>query len=76
MDNQRGVYFFMQQTSLFTALKNTFGAPQRLSAFGAHTFPNVITKSVVPDHNEKIKSIDSPWFKLVDRDYKFRWVRK
>jgi hypothetical protein len=34
------------------------GAPERLSAFGARTFPTVITTSVVQDLNEKITDVD------------------
>jgi hypothetical protein len=34
------------------------GAPERLSAFGARTFPTVITTSVVQDFNEKIADVD------------------
>jgi hypothetical protein len=34
------------------------GAPERLSAFGARTFPTVIAKSVVQDLNEKIAGVD------------------
>jgi hypothetical protein len=29
------------------------GAPERMSAFGSRTFPNVITTSVVQDLNKK-----------------------
>jgi hypothetical protein len=35
-----------------------FGAPERLPAFGAHTFPTVITTSVVQDLIEKIAGVD------------------
>jgi hypothetical protein len=35
-----------------------FGAPERLSSFGARTFSTVITTSVVQDLNEKIASVD------------------
>jgi hypothetical protein len=34
------------------------GAPERLSAFGALTFPTVIATSVVQDLNEKIAGVD------------------
>jgi hypothetical protein len=34
------------------------GAPERLSAFGALTFPTVITTSVVQDLIEKIAGVD------------------
>jgi hypothetical protein len=34
------------------------GAPERLSAFGARTFPSVITTSVVHDLNEKVAGVD------------------
>jgi hypothetical protein len=34
------------------------GAPERLPAFGAHTFPIVITISVVQDLIEKIAGVD------------------
>jgi hypothetical protein len=30
-----------------------FGAPKRLPAFGARTFPTVITTSVIQDLNDK-----------------------
>jgi hypothetical protein len=33
------------------------GAPERLSEFGARTFPTVITTSVVQDLNEKIAGV-------------------
>jgi hypothetical protein len=33
-------------------------APERLSAFGARTFPTVITTSVVQELNEKIAGVD------------------
>jgi hypothetical protein len=35
-----------------------FGAPERLPAFGARTFPSGITTSVVQDFNEKIAGVD------------------
>jgi hypothetical protein len=35
-----------------------FGAPERLSAFGGRTFPNVWTTSVVQDLNEQIAGGD------------------
>jgi hypothetical protein len=35
-----------------------FGAPERLPAFSARTFPNVITTSVVQDLKEKIAGVD------------------
>jgi hypothetical protein len=35
-----------------------FGAPKRLPAFGSHTFPTVITTSVVQDLIEKIAGVD------------------
>jgi hypothetical protein len=35
-----------------------FGALERLLAFGARTFPTVITTSVVQDLNEKIAGVD------------------
>jgi hypothetical protein len=36
-----------------------FGAPERLSAFGAqNTFPTVITTSLVQCLNEKIAAVD------------------
>jgi hypothetical protein len=35
-----------------------FGAPERLPAFGARTFPTVITTSIVQDFNEKIAGVD------------------
>jgi hypothetical protein len=35
-----------------------FGAPERLPAFGAGTFPTVITTSVVQDLNKKISGVD------------------
>jgi hypothetical protein len=35
-----------------------YGAPERLSAFGACTFSTVITTSMVQDLNEKIAGID------------------
>jgi hypothetical protein len=35
-----------------------FGAPERLPAFGARTFPTVITTSVVQDLNENIAFVD------------------
>jgi hypothetical protein len=35
-----------------------FGGPERLPAFGARTFPTVITTSVVQDLNEKIAGVD------------------
>jgi hypothetical protein len=35
-----------------------FGAPERLPAFGARTFPTVITTSVVQDFNDKIAAVD------------------
>jgi hypothetical protein len=34
------------------------GAPERLPAFGARTFPTVITTSVVQDLKEKIACVD------------------
>jgi hypothetical protein len=34
------------------------GAPERLFAFGARTFPTVIKTSVVQDLNEKIAGVD------------------
>jgi hypothetical protein len=34
------------------------GAPERLSSIGAHTFPTVMTTSVVHDLNEKIGGVD------------------
>jgi hypothetical protein len=34
------------------------GAPERLPAFGAHTFSTVITTYVVQDLNEKINGVD------------------
>jgi hypothetical protein len=34
------------------------GAPERLPAFGASTFPTVITTCVVQDLNEKIAGVD------------------
>jgi hypothetical protein len=34
------------------------GAPERLPAFGARTFPTVITTSLVQDLNEKTASVD------------------
>jgi hypothetical protein len=34
------------------------GAPERLPAFGARTFPTVITTSVVQGKNEKIAGVD------------------
>jgi hypothetical protein len=34
------------------------GAPERLPAFGAHTFATVITTSMVQDLNEKIAGVD------------------
>jgi hypothetical protein len=34
------------------------GAPERLSAFGARTFPTVFTTSLVQDLNEKITGVD------------------
>jgi hypothetical protein len=34
------------------------GAPERLSVFGARTFPTVLTTSVVQDLNEKIAGFD------------------
>jgi hypothetical protein len=37
-----------------------FGAPERLSVFGARTFSTVITTSVVQDLNEKIVGVDFP----------------
>jgi hypothetical protein len=36
-----------------------YGAPVRLSAFGARNFPTVITTSVVQDLKEKIAGVDS-----------------
>jgi hypothetical protein len=35
-----------------------FGAPERVTAFGARTFPFEITTSVVQDLNEKIAGVD------------------
>jgi hypothetical protein len=35
-----------------------FDSPERLSAFGALTFPTVITASVVYDLKEKIAGVD------------------
>jgi hypothetical protein len=35
-----------------------FDAPERLPAFGARTFPTVITTSMVQDLNEKIAGVD------------------
>jgi hypothetical protein len=35
-----------------------WAAPERLSAFGARTFPTVITTSVVQDLKEKIAGVD------------------
>jgi hypothetical protein len=35
-----------------------FGAPERLQAFVARTFPTVITTSVAQDLNEKIAFVD------------------
>jgi hypothetical protein len=50
----------LQSTPLYTALINNqmFGAPERLPAFGARTFPNVITTSVAQDLNDKIAGVD------------------
>jgi hypothetical protein len=36
------------------------GAPERLSAFGAHIFPTVITISMVQGLNEIIAGVDYP----------------
>jgi hypothetical protein len=35
-----------------------FGAPERLPAFGARTFPTVITTSSAQDLNENIAGLD------------------
>jgi hypothetical protein len=35
-----------------------FDAPESLPAFGARTFPTVITTYVVQDFNEKIAGVD------------------
>jgi hypothetical protein len=35
-----------------------FGAPERLSAVGARTFPTVITTSIVQDLNKKFAGVD------------------
>jgi hypothetical protein len=35
-----------------------FGAPERLPAFGARTFPAAITTPVVQDLKEKIAGVD------------------
>jgi hypothetical protein len=59
--NQRS----LQSTPLLTAWINhqiwgqyMYGAPVRLSVFGARNFPTVITTSVVQDLKEKIAGVD------------------
>jgi hypothetical protein len=42
-----------------------FGAPERLLAIGARTFPTVITTSVVKDLNEKIAGVDCMYDALI-----------
>jgi hypothetical protein len=42
----------------YEANRYMFGAPERQPAFGARTFPTVITTSVVKDFNEKIAVVN------------------
>jgi hypothetical protein len=49
----------LELTTKYEVNTCTYGAPERLPAFGARTFPTVITStSVVQDLNEKIAGVD------------------
>jgi hypothetical protein len=58
LQKRKTLFYQISFSYIYTIINTIFGAPERLPAFGARTFPTVFTTSVVQDLNEKIAGID------------------